>query len=112
MTMRKRILALTALALTGGIYGAAAQTWTEWQDPAVNEINRLPMRSTLDAGERLPLDGVWRFDWVRNASERPDGIWRTDYDDSAWATTPRAGNVGTLRLGRPDLCQCGYAWRG
>lgn len=41
-------MALTALALTGGIYGAAAQTWTEWQDPAVNEINRLAA-DALDA---------------------------------------------------------------
>lgn len=97
--MRKRILALTALALTGGIYGAAAQTWTEWQDPAVNEINRLPMRSTLDAGERLSLDGVWRFDWVRNASERARrhlacGLRRQRLGDDS-----RAGDVGALRLG-------------
>lgn len=110
--MRKRILALTALALTGGIYGAAAQTWTEWQDPAVNEINRLPMRSTLDAGERLPLDGVWRFDWVRNASERPDGIWRTDYDDSAWATIPVPGMWELYGWGDPIYVNVGYAWRG
>lgn len=110
--MRKRILALTALALTGGIYGAAAQTWTEWQDPAVNEINRLPMRSTLDAGERLSLDGVWRFDWVRNASERPDGIWRADYDDSAWATIPVPGMWELYGWGDPIYVNVGYAWRG
>ena len=110
--MRKQILALTALALTGGIYGAAAQTWTEWQDPAVNEINRLPMRSTLDAGERLSLDGVWRFDWVRNASERPDGIWRTDYDDSAWATIPVPGMWELYGWGDPIYVNVGYAWRG
>lgn len=110
--MRKQILALTALALTGGIYGAAAQTWTEWQDPAVNEINRLPMRSTLDAGERLSLDGVWRFDWVRNASERPDGIWRADYDDSAWATIPVPGMWELYGWGDPIYVNVGYAWRG
>lgn len=110
--MRKQILALTALALTGGIYGAAAQTWTEWQDPAVNEINRLPMRSTLDAGERLSLDGVWRFDWVRNASEQPDGIWRADYDDSAWATIPVPGMWELYGWGDPIYVNVGYAWRG
>ena len=94
--MRKRILALTALALTGGIYGAAAQTWTEWQDPAVNEINRLPMRSTLDAGERLSLDG----------------IWRADYDDSAWATIPVPGMWELYGWGDPIYVNVGYAWRG
>ena len=89
--MKRRILALTAWLLTGFAWSAAAQTWTEWRDPEVNAVNRLPMRSSFEAGERLSLDGVWRFKWVRHATERPDGIWRTDYDDSAWDTMPVPG---------------------
>ena len=62
----KRTLML--LAAVGCAAVATAQTGREWQDPAVNEINRLPMHASFDAGERLPLDGMWRFHWTRNAS--------------------------------------------
>ena len=71
----KKTLLILAAALSGAL-AASAQTGREWQDPAVNEINRLPMHSTFAAGESMPLDGVWKFHWVRNASERPSGIWQ------------------------------------
>ena len=110
--MKRRILALTAWFLTGFAWGAAAQTWTEWRDPEVNAVNRLPMRSSFEAGERLSLDGVWRFKWVRHATERPDGIWRTDYDDSAWDTMPVPGIWELNGYGDPVYVNVGYAWRG
>ena len=66
----KKTLLILAAALSGAL-AALAQTGREWQDLAVNEINRLPMHSTFAAGESMPLDGVWKFHWVRNASERP-----------------------------------------
>ena len=110
--MKRRILALTAWLLTGFAWGAAAQTWTEWRDPEVNAVNRLPMRSSFEAGERLSLDGVWRFKWVRHATERPDGIWRTDYDDSAWDTMPVPGIWELNGYGDPVYVNVGYAWRG
>ena len=71
----KKTLLILAAALSGAL-AASAQTGREWQDLAVNEINRLPMHSTFAAGESMPLDGVWKFHWVRNASERPSGIWQ------------------------------------
>ena len=107
LKMRKQMLALTALLLTGVVWGAAAQTWNEWRDPEVNAVNRLPMRSSFEAGERLSLDGIWRFMWVRDASDRPEGIWRTDYDDRAWGYDARSRHLGGERLRRPGLCQCG-----
>ena len=110
--MRKQMLALTALLLTGVVWGAAAQTWNEWRDPEVNAVNRLPMRSSFEAGERLSLDGIWRFMWVRDASDRPEGIWRTDYDDRAWGTMPVPGIWEVNGYGDPIYVNVGYAWRG
>ena len=110
--MRKQMLALTALLLTGVVWGAAAQTWNEWRDPEVNAVNRLPMRSSFEAGERLSLDGIWRFMWVRDASDRPEGIWRTDYDDRAWGTMPVPGIWEVNGYGDPVYVNVGYAWRG
>ncbi|MBQ5529447.1 MAG: hypothetical protein IIT99_03240, partial [Bacteroidales bacterium] len=63
-------LLLTALALPG-----FSQTFTEWQDPHVNAINRLPMHSTFLADEAgcISLAGDWDFLWVRSANQRPEG---------------------------------------
>ena len=88
--MMKKTFLILAAALSG-VLAAGAQTGREWQDPAVNEINRLPMHSTFAAGESMPLDGVWKFHWVRNASERPSGIWQVDYDDASWGAMPVPG---------------------
>ena len=106
----KRTLML--LAAVGCAAVATAQTGREWQDPAVNEINRLPMHASFDAGERLPLDGMWRFHWTRNASERPKDLFRTDYDDAAWGRMPVPGMWELNGYGDPIYVNVGYAWRG
>ena len=107
----KKTLLILAAALSG-VLAAGAQTGREWQDPAVNEINRLPMRSSFAAGERLSLDGVWKFHWVRNASERPSGIGAVDYDDAAWGSMPVPGMWELNGYGDPVYVNIGYAWRG
>ncbi len=107
----KKLLSLL-LATAGGVISLEAQTFTEWKDPAVNAVNRLPMTTPLNGGEQLSLDGVWRFDWVRNASQRPEGIFRMDYDDSAWATMPVPGIWELNGFGDPIYVNVGYAWRG
>ena len=109
--MMKKTFLILAAALSG-VLAAGAQTGREWQDPAVNEINRLPMRSSFAAGERLSLDGVWKFHWVRNASERPSGIGAVDYDDAAWGSMPVPGMWELNGYGDPVYVNIGYAWRG
>lgn len=103
---------LWALAAMCGPLATVAQTGREWQDPAVNEVNRLPMRASFEAGERMSLDGVWRFHWVRNASERPSGIERADYDDASWGRMPVPGMWELNGYGDPIYVNIGYAWRG
>ena len=107
----KKTLLILAAALSGAL-AASAQTGREWQDLAVNEINRLPMHSTFAAGESMPLDGVWKFHWVRNASERPSGIWQEDYDDASWGAMPVPGMWELNGYGDPLYVNVGYAWRG
>ena len=99
----------------------------EWQDPAVNQVNRLPMRTSFIAfdnvddaltGSRetnsryLSLNGMWRFDWVRDADQCPADFYRTDYDDSAWGTIPVPGIWEMHGYGDPVYVNTGYAWRG
>ncbi|MEG1863871.1 MAG: glycoside hydrolase family 2 TIM barrel-domain containing protein [Alistipes sp.] len=109
--MKKPFLTLLLSAFCA-LTTASAQSGDEWQDPAINEINRLPMHATFTAGERLSLDGVWRFHWVRNASQRPSGIEAVDFDDSAWASMPVPGMWELNGYGDPVYVNVGYAWRG
>ncbi len=93
--MKKIIVSLTILCLCLGL---SAQTSTEWQDPAVFEVNKLYPRANIpqncrDAMHRISiLDGQWTFHYVPNADERPADFFRTDYDDSGWGTIPVPGN--------------------
>lgn len=109
--MIKRIFLLLA-AFGFGAAGVSAQSGREWQDPAVNQINRLPMHSPLGAGEHLSLDGIWRFHWARSASERPTDIFRMDYDDAAWGRMPVPGVWELNGYGDPVYKNVGYAWHG
>ena len=77
----------------------SAQSFTEWQDAEVNEINRAPMHATYkifnnaeaatgkycDAAYpyRLSLNGTWRFNWVENADQRPTDFFALGYNDAA-----------------------------
>ena len=78
----------------------SAQTFTEWQDPAVFEVNKLYPRANIpdynESADNLMniewLDGQWAFHYVPNADERPTDFFRTDYDDSGWGTIPVPGN--------------------
>ena len=95
--MRRIIVLLTILCTALGL---SAQTFTEWQDPAVFEVNKLYPRANIpdynESADNLMniewLDGQWTFHYVPNADERPTDFFRTDYDDSGWGTIPVPGN--------------------
>ena len=111
--MRKLFAALALLpALT-----MSAQSMTEWQDQKVNQLNRLPMRTAFSpvnrqvAADRVSLNGMWRFLWVENATERPATFFRTDFDDSSWTDFPVPGIWELNGYGSPVYVNIGYAWR-
>ncbi len=92
--MKKHLLYIIICSLCLGL---SAQTFTEWQDPAVFEVNKLYPRANIpqncrDAMHCVSTDGQWTFHYVPNADERPADFFRTDYDDSGWGTIPVPGN--------------------
>ncbi len=93
--MRKLILLLIVFC---AFLGLSAQTFTEWQDPAVFEVNKRYPRANIPQNCRdamhcvSTLYGQWAFLYVPNADERPTDFFRTDYDDSGWSTIPMPGN--------------------
>lgn len=104
-----------------------AQTFREWQDLSVNAVNRLPMSSYSFAYESresalkgcpdessnyMSLNGVWRFNWVREVSMRPTDFYRMDYNDKGWAAMPVPGMWELNGYGDPLYVNWNYAWKG
>ena len=80
-------------------FGLSAQTFTEWQNPKVYEVNKMYPRAHFPQNESLyleegavSLNGIWKFHYVPNADERPTDFFQIDYDDSRWGTIPVPGN--------------------
>ena len=121
--MKKELLtglfALSALAV-------GAQTFTEWQDPEVNAVNRYPMHTNYFAYESLEsaqvgqkklsanymtLNGLWKFNWVANADARPTDFWKAGFNDKAWDNMPVPGIWEMHGYGDPIYVNTGFAWR-
>ena len=120
----KRIFFCGLASLLAWTAGAQSD---EWQDAAVNAVNRLPMHASFFAFESpeaalagdkarserfLTLNGYWKFDWVRNADQRPTDFYRVDYDDKGWGRMPVPGIWELNGYGDPMYLNVGYAWRG
>ncbi|MBT4054958.1 MAG: beta-galactosidase, partial [Candidatus Marinimicrobia bacterium] len=76
-----------------------AQSPSEIEDPSIVEINKLPPRATIfnfesknlainDNPEHSQyyqsLNGIWKFNWVRNPDDRPLDFFESDFNDSSW----------------------------
>ena len=110
-------LATAAMALT-------AQTYTEWQDPAVNQLNRMPMHahffgyeseaaSRLEpeaSGNYLSINGDWKFKWQRDAVDYSKDFYQVGHDDSSWRTMPVPGCWELNDAGDPIYVNSQYAW--
>ncbi len=115
-------LLLGSLSLTESV----AQKADMWNDPQRNADNRLQNTANFFAYEDmgkalaeqkgsserfLSLDGTWKFNWVKNANERPQGFEKTAYDDSAWGTMPVPGMWELNGWGDAIYVNNQYAWR-
>lgn len=92
---------------------AKSDTAPAWQNPAVNQINRLPMTASFHhSGPRLSLHGEWKFKWYDSIEGRCTEFYKAGYDDSAWGTMPVPGMWELNGYGDPVYLNVGYAWRG
>ncbi len=121
--MKKRIA--TTLMLTAVVLAGTAQK-NEWQDPGINAVNRAEMHTNYFAYEsqeaalrncressvnHLSLNGMWKFNWVRDANQRPTDFFRIDFDDQSWANMPVPGIWEMNGYGDPIYVNSGWAWR-
>ena len=122
-TMKKHFI--TGLLATFAI-AASAQSFTEWQNPEVNAVNRAPMHTnyfayeSADAAARgakehssnyMTLNGIWKFFWVKNADARPTDFWKVGFNDKGWSDMAVPGMWELNGFGDPIYVNTGYAWR-
>lgn len=93
---------------------SASAAVEDWQNPAVFEINRLPMAATFvtDQQEAISLNGTWKFHWSDEPSGRIPGFEKTAFDDAAWDNIPVPGLWELEGYGDPLYLNIGYSWRG
>lgn len=120
--MRKFIISIAFALCVSAMYG---QTFKEWQDPTVNEVNRAPMHTHYFAyeGEKetaaadkessanfLTLHGSWKFNWVADSDKRPSGFWNAGFDDNSWDNINVPAIWELNGYGDPIYVNTGYAW--
>ena len=121
--MKKQLLSglLTVFALTAG-----AQTFQEWRNPEVNAVNRAPMHTnyfafeSADAAKKdvkeqsanyMTLNGMWKFNWVKDADARPTDFWKAGFNDKGWDDLQVPAVWELNGYGDPIYVNVGYAWR-
>lgn len=110
--MKLNSLLATGALLTSCIM-ASAQSFTEWHDLNINEVNRYPIHTDVipSTSKTLSLEGTWKFKWVENADERPTDFFNLKYDDSNWGTMPVPGCWELNGYGDPAYINAGFAWK-
>ena len=95
----------------------------DWENPAVFDKNKEPPRCTAipfpdgesartgngeDSPRYQPLNGTWKFNWVRKPADRPMDFFKPDYDVSGWDDTPVPANWQLQGYGIPIYTNITY----
>ncbi|MBG9213882.1 glycoside hydrolase family 2 TIM barrel-domain containing protein [Bacteroides fragilis] len=98
----------------------------EWKNPEINAVNRAPMHTNYfayssseeaakadkeNSSNFMTLNGIWKFNWAKNADARPTDFYRTDYNDKGWGQMKVPGVWEMNGYGDPIYVNVGYAWR-
>ena len=111
-------------AATAALCATAAEQLPDWENTAVNAINREPARAysmpLADAkaaltGDlepatpfKLSLNGIWKISWCGNPALRPLDFWKVDFDDSDWFTIDVPSCVEMRGFGSPGYTNVKY----
>ena len=121
--MKKRIVTglFTALAVM-----ANAQSFTEWQNPEVNAVNRAPMHTNYFAYESegvaqtgvkenssrfMTLNGTWKFFFVDSYKDLPQNITDPSVNTSSWDDITVPGNWEVQGHGVAIYTNHGYEFK-
>lgn len=104
---------------------ALAQSESRWQNVNINQQNREPRRANFFAFENLEkaqsfdkkksanylsMEGMWKFNFVKDHNKRPANFFALKYDDSQWKDFPVPGLFELNGYGDATYKNIGYAW--
>ena len=107
------------------VSSAYAQKTPVWQDPTVNQVNREARHAQFFAfedetlarqgdktksGRYLSMEGMWKFNFVKNHQDAPKDFFGLKYDDSKWVDFPVPGLFELNGYGDKIYKNVGYAW--
>ena len=113
------------LAMLSMSSGALAQSESRWQNVNINQQNREPRRANFFAFENLEkaqsfdkkksanylsMEGIWKFNFVKDHNKRPANFFALKYDDSQWKDFPVPGLFELNGYGDATYKNIGYAW--
>ena len=113
------------LAMLSMSSGALAQSESRWQNVNINQQNREPRRANFFAFENLEkaqsfdkkksanylsMEGMWKFNFVKDHNKRPSNFFALKYDDSQWKDFPVPGLFELNGYGDATYKNIGYAW--
>ena len=95
-----------------------------WQQPDINQVNRMPMhthhfafespeaarRSPEASARYLTLNGTWDFFWQRDADQMLDGFYNSSFSIADWKTIPVPGCWELNGFGDPIYVGGGFIW--
>lgn len=106
---------------------------TEWENELIFAVNKEPGHNTYipypsveslkadktfdkpwetpNSDYYLSLNGNWKFNWVKQPSERPVNFYRMNYDVSAWKEIPVPSNWEMLGYGTPIYTNITYPFK-
>ncbi|RHC74926.1 DUF4981 domain-containing protein [Prevotella sp. AM34-19LB] len=105
--------------------GALAQSESRWQNVNINQQNREHRRANFFAFENLEkaqsfdkkksanylsMEGMWKFNFVKDHNKRPANFFALKYDDSQWKDFPVPGLFELNGYGDATYKNIGYAW--
>ena len=120
--MRKLLLSIACLV---ALQSFAADKTPVWKDPMVNQVNREQRHATFFAFESeelaqqgdktkssryLSMEGMWKFNFVKNHQDAPKDFFGLKYDDSKWVDFPVPGLFEINGYGDRIYKNIGYAW--
>ena len=113
------------LAMLSMSSGASAQSESRWQNVNINQQNRESRRANFFAFESLDkaqsfdkkksanylsMEGMWKFNFVKDHNKRPANFFALKYDDSQWKDFPVPGLFELNGYGDATYKNIGYAW--
>ncbi|MFI3305154.1 MAG: glycoside hydrolase family 2 TIM barrel-domain containing protein [Rikenellaceae bacterium] len=123
--MLKRALTLFGLFAVS-LSSISAQTFEEWKDPNINEINRAKMHTNYFAypsskaaiatkaessQSYQSLNGVWKFNFATNSDAMDQAFVAPDFNDKGWGEIPVPGAWELNGYGDPLYINEGFPWR-